>query len=114
MLEFARFRFGQMKTAGDGASVEDHLSVVRRRSGIVVSDEPECPREIIYIWNSWVELNNGRGSSGFAPIPISWQEMEAYARLTGVDLLPWEARAIRSIDDAYMSSWGEDHAGKGG
>jgi hypothetical protein len=37
--------------------------------------------------------------------------MDAYSRVSGVDLHPWEARAIRAIDDAYLASWAEDHKG---
>ena len=114
MLEFARFKFERMKTAGDGASVEDHLTIIRQRAGFQKEVlEPECPREVIYVWNSWVELNGARGSSGFAPHPISWSELDAYSRMIGVEIYPWEARAIRAIDDAYLSSWAEDR-GDGG
>ena len=102
-----------MKTAGDGASVEDHLAVLRGRVDFIAVPEPECPAEIIYIWNSWVELNGARASGGFAPNPISWTEIDGYCRVTRVDLLPWEARAIRAIDEVYLSTIAEDRAGMG-
>lgn len=35
--------------------------------------------------------------------PIDWREVEAWQALTLIDLLPWEARAIRQMSAAFVS-----------
>lgn len=66
--------------------------------------EPELER----LWGVWRELSATR-SSGMVPNPISYSEIEAFCRLTGEQLEPWEARAVRAVDDAYMRSLSEPH-----
>lgn len=46
-----------------------------------------------------------------APNPLSFADIEAFLRITGEELEPWEARAIRAVDDAYMSSLTADKEG---
>jgi hypothetical protein len=36
--------------------------------------------------------------------PLGWSDLRAYADLTGVDLAPWEARALRDLSRAYLSA----------
>lgn len=61
--------------------------------------DPACA----YLWNIWVELHQARGY-GMAPNPISWLDLDAYARLTDERFLPWEARAVRAVDEAFFAS----------
>jgi len=49
------------------------------------------------------ELHAGRGASGFgAPEPLRYTEIEAWARLTGVDLDPWGLRLLKMLDGIYL------------
>lgn len=90
-----------MVNAGDGASVGDHMAVVRRRRGETVEDAaPELPTEVAYLWLFWCELHAARGC-GMQQNPISWPDIDAFSRVTKERLEPWEARAIRAVDDAY-------------
>jgi len=36
--------------------------------------------------------------------PLGWSDLRAYADLTGVDLDPWEARALRDLSRTYLSA----------
>lgn len=36
------------------------------------------------------------------PCPISYESIEAYARLHGLTLRAWEIEGIRRIDNAYL------------
>lgn len=36
--------------------------------------------------------------------PITFQEIDAYARLTGAEIAPWEVRAIRRLDHIALSA----------
>jgi hypothetical protein len=50
-----------------------------------------------------LEIGPTRGGSNAGPNPITYQEIEAYQRLMGVRMLPWEAAAIREMDDAVLN-----------
>lgn len=52
----------------------------------------------------WRELNRARSAGGMSMNPLSYGEIEAYCSLTGEQLEPWEARAIRAVDDAFIAS----------
>jgi hypothetical protein len=39
-----------------------------------------------------------RGSNGFGFLPISHLEIDAWQRITGNSLAPWELRAINAMD----------------
>lgn len=43
------------------------------------------------------------GSNGFGPEPLSWQEIEAWSRLTQTDLDTWEALTLRKLSADYSS-----------
>lgn len=42
----------------------------------------------------------GHGAMG--PVPISFSEIDAWQRTTGIELLPWEARLFRRLSVEYV------------
>lgn len=50
-----------------------------------------------------MQIGPTRGSSQLGPGPITFQEIEAYCRLTETQMLPWEVMAIREMDDAVLT-----------
>ena len=40
--------------------------------------------------------------SGMGEAPVSWETIDAWQRLTGIELDPWEARTIRRLSSAYV------------
>lgn len=65
---------------------------------------PELPPEYQYIWEWFWQLAQGRGSNGFGLNPLSYLEIASWAQLNAVELLPWEAKALRTIDACYLHS----------
>ena len=43
------------------------------------------------------------GNNGFGPEPLSWQEIEAWSRLTQTSLDAWEALTIRKLSNDYSA-----------
>ena len=64
---------------------------------------PELPLCVRHLWDWWQELHLARGSSGFGPVPLSWSDIDAWARLTGARPSPPELRAIMALDRAIVS-----------
>jgi hypothetical protein len=87
------------------ATVADHLAVVAKIKGRKLDENaPQLPREMRYLWGIFLSLHNRRGSNGFGPTPLAWSEMEAFCRLTGTPLDPWEVEAICALDEAYLDA----------
>jgi hypothetical protein len=63
---------------------------------------PPLPDELGYIWNAFCRLSVRR-RSGFSIEPIGWPELDAFTRLTGVRLVPWEIQLIEMLDDLFRS-----------
>lgn len=57
-----------------------------------LSDAPVLSLEMSYLWRIFVELRNSSTNA------ISFQEMDAYVRLTGINLSPAEVDLIRELD----------------
>jgi hypothetical protein len=60
------------------------------------------PLQAEHIWRWFCELDASRQSGGFGPSPITYQDIDAYRRLTGEVMQAWEVRAIRAVDDAVL------------
>ena len=65
---------------------------------------PSMPEEFTFAWGSFFDLQATRGSNGFSPNPLTYLEIEAYIRLSGRVLLPYEIRAIKVIDSAFLNA----------
>lgn len=63
-------------------------------------DVPECGE---FLWETFWELSLSRGNNGFSENPLSWRELHAFAVLNGLDLSPFDANALRSMDRAYLT-----------
>lgn len=54
----------------------------------------QLPDSTAYLWEWYDELFNGG--------KISWQELDAWSRLTRRRILPWEAETIKALDTLYL------------
>ena len=54
------------------------------------------------MWFVFLELSGQRTGTGWGPNPIQFTEVEAWQRLTGRTLKPWEVRAILAMDRAFL------------
>lgn len=50
-----------------------------------------------------MDLHQTRGASQIGPLPITFAEIEARSRLMREAMRPWEVRAIRALDEAWLA-----------
>lgn len=56
-----------------------------------------------YLWE-WFWTLDAMRRCGFTPEPIGAVEIEAWARLSGTDVRPWEFSALRRMDAARLNA----------
>lgn len=64
---------------------------------------PPLPLELEYLWATFCRLAARRGSGGFGIAPITWADLDAFMRLTGARLAPWEIRILEDLDNLFRN-----------
>jgi hypothetical protein len=111
---FEAFAASQFELAApieeDGEPLINHLLAIQERSGQTpqaLLDAPVCPAGCEELWRVFSELHSCRGSTGFGPMRITYTDIDAFQRVSGTALQPWERDAIRSADAAYLNDYAE-------
>lgn len=88
---------------GDGSALVEHEASAQRQWEILgrkkkrpveEDDGPVCPRELVYLWNFFWEISDGISPGGFGPAVVTWNDLYCWRAQMGIDLAPWETRAI--------------------
>lgn len=58
---------------------------------------------LAYLWLAYRRLRRRKGG-GMGPGPIEWPDIDAFLRLSGLSLVPWEIEVIEDLDDAFMGA----------
>lgn len=94
----------------DGATLRQHLEAVwkatRRKPAEL--DVPELPSCAAPLWQTWQQLCVARGSNGFGPYPVGWNDLDAWQRVSGQRLTAWEAETITQLDRAARAVLARD------
>jgi hypothetical protein len=95
----------------DGITQREMLLERRARTG---RHEPDLdtapvPDGCGHVLGWFNELSAGRGNNGFGPNAIPATEVAAWCMLTCRRLQPWEFRALRILDAAWLRAWAEMH-----
>lgn len=72
----------------------DTWSTISERTGKRIDwieDRPELPDEIGYLWNWYAEIMHGTEK-------LTWQAIDAYQRVSGNEMEPWEVEALMKIE----------------
>lgn len=64
--------------------------------------KPVVPEAGVLLWNLFMEISASRTYHAAGPNPISYAEIEAYARLHRWPLAPHHVASIRALDDAWL------------
>jgi hypothetical protein len=88
----------------DGYTIRQSLEKVWKQTGhkpALLDEEPEIYPALQHIWTWFHHLSSTRGG-GFGPAPISFQEIDAWARLMRTGPTPWEIEQIMRLDGVWF------------
>lgn len=107
MLVFAEHQFLLSAPQSDGATLRQHLEVVAEKTGIV-PDELQahpCPEAAVYLWEWFIDVVGVRGMGASS---LTHFEIEAWARMKGIELAAFEVAALRALDRVAMTQAGKN------
>lgn len=55
---------------------------------------PPLPQALAYLWIYFQEHSMGLSQTGMGPAVVTWESLSGWCALTGITLLPWEAKAM--------------------
>lgn len=65
-------------------------------------DGPKMPTQLSYLWNDFITLKNANAAQS-----ISYQELDAFCRLTEIDLKCWETDILINLDLIYRRAFND-------
>src|SRR5690606_7242751 len=115
LRDFAERTFALDAPGADGASLRESLEGLIGRS--IAAGKPPAHRErweaelacpplpdgLGYLWRMFRRLSARRGGNGFGVNPIRHSDIEAFCRLTRMQLDPWEVEAIEDLDGLFLA-----------
>lgn len=95
-----------------GKSRFETLRLFEKRTGKRHADldGPDCDGALLYLYGWWRELDDARQSGCSGPDPISYAEMQAWARLTQRAPSVDEVQTLRRLDAAYLRMYSAEAA----
>ena len=97
-MAWAREEFRLGKPDKNGTPLRAHLQA----AGIEEPNPQPFPDALAHVWDWFLDLHAGR-PSGMGPGPLTWEGIAAWVSLTGIRPAPWEIRAIRELDSAFLA-----------
>jgi len=85
----------------DGHSLREHLEVAARQNDSIAEKliGPDLPELFADLWEGFIELDRARGHG---PSPLSYSDIESWARLTGRRLSTLELALLIELDRLWF------------
>lgn len=106
--DFASFAAHQFELGikqKDGATLREHYQAYQQRNGRPhpnLAEAPDLAPELLPLWSSFMELHSEREIGAGGPRSITTRDLHYWQAENGIQLEPWEKRAIRAADRAYF------------
>lgn len=92
-----------------GSTLADHAESAYRQTGRLPEGipwliPPKLPAFAEYLWHVFLELHGSRTLSAYTPNPITYEQMEAFSRLTDTHLGLYEIKVVKGLDAIYLDA----------
>jgi hypothetical protein len=67
-------------------------------------EQAPMPEGAEYLWRIFNRLHARRGSTMVGPAMLTWGEFDAFSRLSGTRLVPWEIEVLEGLDYSFIAS----------
>lgn len=110
MIAFAEFNFALNKQDKNGKTQREHLQQVEKATGKKPKelDGPPIPLNGMFVWDSFLDIHQGRSYGMSGPNPLSWEAISAWCNLNEIVLSSWEIGMIKSLDSIWVRIAHED------
>lgn len=81
----------------------EHIETVTGHRDNLLDHAP-IPEAALRSWEYWLDLSSGRTVNGFGAAPLSWLDIDAWARMTDTHPTHTELALIRTIDRAFLEA----------
>lgn len=101
------------RPSSDGTTQRAHWEASARRGNpdaLARLEGPRFPDALAYLHEWFVELSAARGEGVHGPAAITYQDIDAWARLMDRQPEPHEVAALTELDRAYRNGWRADTA----
>lgn len=83
---------------------EHYQSLKQQGLNVEELNRPDVPKDVTYIFDWFLELQNGRQYSNFGPQPFSWTDIKSWAELKNYSLMSWEVDVLKKIDMLFIKN----------
>ena len=59
---------------------------------------------LLYLWTAYHRLRRRKGGNGFGVSPLEWTDIDAFNRLSALNLLSWEVAMLERLDDVFLKA----------
>jgi hypothetical protein len=60
------------------------------------------PMALDYLWRIFKRIRRRKGGNGFSASPLEWPDLDAFLRLSRLELAPWEIEILEDLDDLFL------------
>lgn len=106
-MSYAEYEFTGIAPHSKGGTQKQHIEALKKMGApIPESPVPTIPTETAYLLNCYKTIRFTRhqkdGTSVLIPREVlNWDTIEAYSKLSGLELAPWEIETIMNIDGIF-------------
>lgn len=104
-MTYARHQFMLSEPQEDGRSLFEHLRSMKGEPHELIANAPVLPESLVPLWDDYLDLHSSRESNGWGPRRISRADIREYAEEEGFAFDPWQRKAIRKADNAWLAEF---------
>lgn len=72
---------------------------------------PDVEPDVLYLVDTLLDAGP-TSAAGMGFVPVTWTDLEAWSRVTGIELLPWEARLVRQLSAEWLAETDRSRSAK--